>query len=375
MIYLIKDLIYGFILGIANIIPGVSGGTFALILGIYERLLKILTSINKKNILKILSLGRNILKRKTNSIDNLLIHLRELDIYFLARIGVGAIFSILILSSLMKFLLKNHYEYTYAFFSGLIIISLIVPYKLLRKKKILLLLPFIVGIVLTIAVSANVNPANKIKKKSQFYKQQQQQQNVSNETTSSALNLSENTESKKYFAYTYKYSTSDYITIFCSGAIAISAMILPGISGSLVLILLGQYYAVINAISHLRQLSVDDILFLSAFSVGMIFGILIFARIINYFLSRFYNSTMSFLGGLIFGSLYALWPFKQIEILDVYVKENGIITFLIHKQVHTNINVLPANTNMILFSCFFAVAGALIMIFFVKKGIKEGKLE
>ncbi len=142
---------------------------------------------------------------------------------------------------------------------------------------------------------------------------------------------------------------------------------LPGISGSLVLILMGSYFDVISAISALKTLNLDTFAFLSVFTLGVLCGGLLFARLVSFVLERYYNATMSFLIGLMIGSLYALWPFKRtIVMARQYIKQEGLVRLLEHVPVQTNINVLPGSDDPLLTALLFFVLGGIIMMGFVR---------
>lgn len=146
-------------------------------------------------------------------------------------------------------------------------------------------------------------------------------------------------ESGKIASTVQGYSPEDYLYIAFCGALAISATILPGVSGSLVLILLGTYFDVISAISELKSFHWETFVFLGIFGLGVIFGGLLFARLVSFVLYRCYNATMAFLGGLMIGSLYALWPFKETVLMaQQYVKQAGEIICLDNVAVQTNSN-------------------------------------
>jgi len=356
----IKQILSGIVIGIANIIPGVSGGTLALILGIYERLIKILNKFNIETIKLFYRIIKDLVKNKFSkkSLNALLSFIKDIDLIFLIEILIGAGIAIVSLSSLMKYLLINYYEYTYSFFFGLILISIIIPFRLIKKIKIKEILFMILGIGLTLYVAINVNQYDKIKKKSNLHKTIYLQNMKNVDLKNKKIN-----KVNKLFQ---KYNIYDYIVIFISGIIAISAMALPGISGSFVLILLGQYLKIITAISNIFKFNIDDIILLGIFGLGMIIGILIFSRLIEFALKKFKNITISFLIGLIIGSLYALWPFKKFIIMDKYVLKSSVIEIVKNYKVYTNINIMPNSLNLTILSIIFLIAGILIMIPFIK---------
>ncbi|MBU1341107.1 MAG: DUF368 domain-containing protein [Proteobacteria bacterium] len=360
---LIKELVIGFCLGTANIIPGVSGGTFLLIFNIYERVFLILNRINKENSLFFLTCILKIFFKagKAQSLKNFITFLNKNDFIFLIKLLTGSVVAIISLSSLMKYLIVFHFSVTYALFFGLILISIIIPVKLLTEKKAYLILFFLLGAVATIYVAYAVNPYEKVKKKSEVYEDQYVKGQI----------IEKEKQAVKAFSFTGKYSVDEYVYASFCGAVAVSAMILPGISGSLVLILMGEYFEVVSAISGLRMLSLDNAAFLGCFSIGIILGGLFFAKLINIVLKRYYNATMAFLAGLMAGSLYTLWPFKKsIVMVQQYIKKDGVIRIAENVRVYTNINEFPQLGTQVYISLASFIIGCLIMFFFVKKEIK-----
>jgi putative membrane protein len=262
----------GFLIGIANIIPGVSGGTFALILGVFDRIVYSLNDINGGTLEVALRLVGSGFKRDAR--EAFVAEWKRLDATFMVLLIVGAGVSILSVSFLIKFLLAQHYSPTLAFFIGLILPSIAIPWAMLERKGLVLLWA-VPGILLTVGVSL-IMP-----------------------DSSAGLD-------NPLFA-------------FATGAIAISAMILPGISGSYVMLVMGQYQNVLEKITSLQlslakgRIDFGAALWLGALAAGMGVGILLFARLLHFLLRRFRSATMAFLIGLLVGSLYVLWPFKNLD--------------------------------------------------------------
>lgn len=317
-------MFFGYLFGIANIIPGVSGGTFALIFGFYERLLNIINSLNSELIKESFEkLKALLLQREWNEFSDFL---DKKDLWFGVKLGVGAIFAIGSLSALMKYLLQVQFSITYAFFFGLIFTSVIVPFKKIKNKKSLTSIAFLVGVALTIGVSASVNPIDKIAQKSVIYKTKFESQDLIQE---------------KSLAFVGKYSTEEYLIVFVAAMLAVSAMVLPGVSGSLVLIMLGQYFTVITAIANLKSMVLDEFVLLSIFATGMLIGMLLISRAVAWALESFHDTTMYLLTGLITGSFYALWPFKEKVVLAIYEKTSTGIKFNPNKEIYSNVNLWP----------------------------------
>ncbi len=361
----IKELLIGFCLGTANIIPGVSGGTFLLIFKIYERVFTILGNINKSNILY---LCKSLLKivfsnDRFNELILLRAFLKDNDFIFLFKLLVGAIFAIVSLSSLMKYLIVYHFSSTYALFFGLILVSIIIPVRMFSIKKLSLVVFVILGAALTIYVAWAVNPYEKVEKKSALY----QAKYIESQATEKKVDQ----QARKASFYS-SYTLGEYLYAFLCGAVAVCAMVLPGISGSLVLILMGEYFEVVSAISGLAKLNLGDAIFLGCFSLGIIFGGLFFAKLIGAVLKQYYNATMAVLTGLMAGSLYALWPFKKSMVMvEQFIKIDGQINIAQNVRVYTNINELPKIDTQLYLSIGFFIIGCIIMSFFVKKESKS----
>nr|WP_319395878.1 DUF368 domain-containing protein [uncultured Desulfobacter sp.] len=358
----IKELLMGFCLGVANIIPGVSGGTFLLVFGIYERVFLILNQINKSFVFKCLGLIFSCFRHPVAGSKKLYAFFKETGFLFLFKLAVGTMVAIVALSSLMKYLLLHHFSVTYSLFFGLILVSIVIPVKMLRRFDVWAAVCLIAGIALTVWVSAMVNPYDKIKMKSDHLAQAYQVKFAAAGGQEAAA------ESGKPVSPVQGYSSGDYLYIMICGALAISATVLPGVSGSLVLILMGSYFDIISAISELKFLHLETFIFLGIFGLGVVFGGLLFARLVSFVLSRYYNATMGFLGGLMAGSLYALWPFKEtVFMAQQYVKQAGAVVRLENVAVQTNINILPTQDDPMIAACAFFILGCIIMMLFIRK--------
>ena len=358
----IKELFMGFCLGVANIIPGVSGGTFLLVFGIYERVFFILNQINKTFVFKCLGLIFSCFRHPVAGSKELYAFFKKTGFLFLFKLAVGTMVAIIALSSLMKYLLLHHFSVTYSLFFGLILVSIVIPVKMLRRFDVWAAVCLIAGIALTVWVSAMVNPYDKIKMKSDHLAQAYQVQSAA------AAGQERAAESGKPVSPVQGYSSRDYLYIAICGALAISATVLPGVSGSLVLILMGSYFDVISAISELKFLHLETFIFLGLFGLGVVSGGLLFARLVSFVLSRYYNAAMGFLGGLMAGSLYALWPFKEtVFMARQYVKQAGAVVRLENVAVQTNINILPTQDDPIIAACAFFILGCIIMMLFIRK--------
>lgn len=247
----------GFLMGAADIVPGVSGGTVALILGIYQRLLAAISQINGQ------FLGL-VVKGKLREAAELI------DLRFLATLGTGILIGFGGLAKLMHYLMENHLSYTFAAFFGLILGSTILVARLCKPKEhdakaICLLIGILSAVFALWVVSLD------------------------------------RVEAISGHPYT-----------FFSGSIAICAMILPGVSGSYLLLMLGKYHEITGIIKDLPtgEVSGGQLATLAIFSAGCLVGLLLFSRILNWLLARYWNFTMAALCGFMLGSLYRIWPLQ-----------------------------------------------------------------
>lgn len=243
-------------MGAADVIPGVSGGTIAFITGIYDDLIGSLNSINK-TALQLFFSGR--FKDFWKHING----------NFLLSLFCGILISVLSLAGLMHYLLENHPIQTWAFFFGLIVASSIFILRGIDGWNLKTILFLVFGVILGIVVCT-----------------------LSPTTTPDAL----------WF-------------IFLSGAIAICAMILPGISGSFILLILGKYQYIMSTISGLTSGEAigDNLLVLCVFAVGAVCGILAFSRFLHWLLGKYNKETLLVLAGFIIGSLVKVWPWSNME--------------------------------------------------------------
>lgn len=250
----------GACMGAADVIPGVSGGTIAFITGIYDRLIGSINSIDGTAV-KLFFSGK--FKEFWKHIDGT----------FLICLFCGILLSVLSLAGLMQYLLENHPIPTWAFFFGLIAASSIFILKGIKGWNLKSVLFLSLGIVLGIVVCT-----------------------LSPTTTPDAL----------WF-------------IFLSGAIAICAMILPGISGSFILLILGKYQYIMGAISGLTSGEAigESLAILSVFAVGAVCGILAFSRFLHWLLARYHKETLLVLAGFIIGSLVKVWPWSNMEAIVI----------------------------------------------------------
>ena len=237
----------GFAMGAANVIPGVSGGTIALITGIFGRIINALNGLMSFNTWKLLFAGK--FKEFVSKVDG----------RFLLAVMIGAVLSVFTLAKLMQYLLDQYPVQTWAFFLGMIAASAVFMLAEVRCWRVSYGLWIAVGIGLGIAL-CTLSPTE---------------------------------------------TTDDLWFIFMCGAIAICTMILPGVSGSFILLLLGKYEYIMNAISNLNWPV------LAAFGIGCAIGIVAFSKALHWLLARYQQQTMLVLVGFVMGSLIKVWPWSD----------------------------------------------------------------
>ena len=235
----------GFLMGAANVIPGVSGGTIAFLTGIYVELIDSIKSINGQSLGLLL---RGKLAQFWKAVNG----------NFLLALAVGIVVSVFTLAKLMTYLLVNYPIQTWAFFFGLVLVSTVYMIRQLDDLKIKHWLSLAVGAACGVALCL-----------------------VAPSQTGDSL-----------------------LFIFVCGAVAMCTMVLPGISGSFILVLLGKYAFMLDAVGNL------NLPVLIVFAAGAIIGILAFSHALSWLLKKAYNGTMMFLAGLMLGSLVKVWPWK-----------------------------------------------------------------
>lgn len=243
--YLIISL-KGMAMGAADAVPGVSGGTIAFISGIYEELITTISGV-KLSLFKIL---------KT---EGLSAFWSKLNGNFIIALLIGIVISFASFMKLAKYLLEHHPVLIWSFFFGLIIASIYFVGKQIKKWNLASIVALIIGAVSAYFITAIPSLS----------------------TSSSPLFL------------------------FFAGAIAICAMILPGISGSFILVILGAYKTLSTAIDDL------DFKKIALFALGALVGLLSFSHVLKWLFKHYYNITLALLTGFIFGSLNKIWPWKQ----------------------------------------------------------------
>ena len=262
-------LLKGIAMGAADVVPGVSGGTVAFIVGIYEELINSIKSINPTN-LKLLFTFR------------IAAFWKAINANFLLALVSGIGISIFSLAKLITYLLENQPVLVWSFFFGLVLSSTYFVAKTITQWDWKTYLFFIIGTVgayfITVATPTE-------------------------------------TPSSLFF-------------IFLCGAIAICAMILPGISGSFILVLLGKYFYIMNAVKSL------NILIMFVFVCGAFIGITSFSNVLSFLLRKYHNTTIATLAGFMLGSLNKVWPWK--ETIETFTDSHGTIKPLVEENILPN---------------------------------------
>lgn len=238
----------GALVGVANVIPGVSGGTIAVITGIYENIINIVS-----NILKHLRNWKELKK----------------DLIYIIPIGIGAVVGILLLSKLIKFLLESYNMQTMYAFLGLIIGSIPLIFKKANEKKFKkrYLIPFAITLLIMIGLV------------------------ILNSQVDTTVTLQE-----------FEKTPIELFKVGIYGVIGAATMVIPGISGSMVMMIIGVYNAVINAVSAL------DIVILIPFAIGMVVGIILISKLIKLLLEKWHGYTYYAILGFILGSIIFIYP-------------------------------------------------------------------
>ena len=292
-------LLKGIAMGAADVVPGVSGGTIAFISGIYQELIDTINKINFK--------AFKVLRK-----DGLVAAFNYINGSFLISLVLGIGISILTLARLFKWLLEEHPIYVWSFFFGLVVASVLFVGKQIEKWNVKTILSIIIGAILA------------------------------------------------YYITTLPASTNQTEPWFLviAGALAICAMILPGISGAFILLLLGAYKPVIDAIHNF------DIKKISLVAIGAVVGILSFARILKWLFDHQKNVTLAVLTGFIIGSLNKIWPWKQVLSSEMI---NGKLKILQEKSIS------PFNypePNQLGFAIVLAIIGFLMILLLERLGKK-----
>lgn len=306
-------------MGAADVVPGVSGGTIAFISGIYEELVSTIHNLN----LKLFTVWKE---------KGFLTAWKIYNLRFLLILFGGVFTSILSLAKLIGWLLENHPIMVWSFFFGLIVASILYVGKQIK--------PWNTKIIIAIVLAGLGS----------------------------------------YFITLAEPMTSpdNYWFIFLSGFIAIIAMILPGISGSFILVLMGSYASILQTVNNLTgsiqeanwQLFTDALLKITLFILGAIIGLKLFSGVLTWLFKNYKNITLAVLTGFMIGALNKVWPWK--EVLSWRLNSDGDEVPLLEKSI------MPQNFEgePQLFAAIFCVIFGFLTIFLleqiaVKKSVKN----
>ena len=290
-------------MGAADVVPGVSGGTIAFITGIYEELINSIKSINLKS-LKLFFTGK--FAEFWSAINGT----------FLISVLLGIGISVFSLAKGLEYLLNHFPILVWSFFFGLIIASAIYVARAIKQWSVGTIIAGVAGIVVAYFITV-ITPAE---------------------------------------------ANTSYWFIFIAGSIAICAMILPGISGSFILVLLGMYKFILAAVSNF------EIAVILTFLVGAAIGIIAFSNVLSWLLKKYHNLTIAVLAGFMVGSLNKVWPWKQIT--ETFTDRHGEVKPLVE------VNVLPASYEQITGTDALIVEAVLLAIvgfalIFVVEGVSK----
>ena len=292
----------GVAMGAADVVPGVSGGTIAFISGIYEELLTSISNIN-------LSLLQTLKNKGLNEAWN------QLNGNFLISLLLGIFISVVSLAKVITWLLDKHPILLWSFFFGLVLASIIYIAKQITQWNSIAYVLLVIGAVLAYYITT-LNPL-----------------------------VSEN---------------SSFLFLFLAGALAICAMILPGISGSFILVLLGAYKPILTAVSN------RNITIVAVVGAGAVLGLLSFSRVLKWLFAHYKNYTLAVLTGFILGSLNKIWPWKKV--LTYRINSHG-------EQVPFNeLSISPTSyegDSQILYAVALAALGFGLIILLEKIAVKK----
>ena len=301
----VKDFVViglkGMAMGAADVVPGVSGGTIAFISGIYEELLTSISNVNFSLI-------------KTLKSDGIKAAWKQVNGAFLLSLFAGIFVSIVSLAKVIKWMLENEPILLWSFFFGLVLASVIYIAKQITKWNVLTVILLIAGAGLAYYITT-LNPL-----------------------------VTENSSS---------------LFLFLAAALAICAMILPGISGAFILVLLGAYKPVLAAVNN------RDFTSIAIVGAGAVVGLLTFSRILKWLFTNFKNYTLAILTGFIIGSLNKIWPWK--ETLTWRTNSHGIEVPLNQQSV----SPFHFEDNQLLYAIGLAIVGFGLILLLEKLAVKK----
>lgn len=298
---MLKLFATGMAMGSADVVPGVSGGTMALIFGVYERLIQSIKTVSGQS-LKLFLKGK--FKESILSVPW----------EFLLPLLFGLFTAIITMANAISWMLVNQPVIIWSFFFGLVAASVLVLAKKVKVWSLGCLVGFLTGGIGTYLLVAAVPVA----------------------------------------------TPNTYLAMFVSGAIAIVAMILPGISGSFLLLLMGKYAQVLEAVTN------RDILTLAVFMLGAVVGLALFSRVLSWLFANYHDLVMATLTGVLLGSLRKLWPWK--EVLTTTLDRHGDMVPL------SEANVIPTVVDLnVLIAVVFCCVGLGLILYLSRFDARKHK--
>lgn len=255
----------GIVMGIAEIVPGVSASTATLLLGIYDDFINLLASVTD-----FLNMLLQFLLRKTDK-DSLVKSFRKIKIFYGIQLFLGMAFGIVLFSNLVDYLYSGYEGYIKAVFFGIILASLIIPFKVVRKPGLYDLLFFVIGFTL-------------------FY---------------TVLHIGQVADSENMPLW----------LVFAGGAISVTGMVLPGVNSSFLLIPLGIYELILNLISEFSKFNFTGKLIYQAiaFAVGLAVGVITIVRLLKWAFAKHITKLFSLIAGIMIASLSGIWPYTDLQ--------------------------------------------------------------
>jgi putative membrane protein len=304
----IANFFKGFAMGTANVIPGVSGGTIALITGIFERIINSLKSFNV-GALKMLLKG------------DFKAFASHTDLGFLSVVMLGMIVSIFTVAKLLSFLFLNYPIFIWSYFFGLIIASIWLVGKTISTYNTTVILFIILGTAIAVSITI-LSPARE---------------------------------------------NDSFLYLIICGVVAICSMILPGISGSFVLVLMGNYALVLRSITEL------NITNLAAIGIGCAIGLPAFSHLLSWLYKKYKNQTIAMLTGFILGSLAVIWPWKlSFDNTGSLLAANEFGALLTpDSKVFSYERIMPDIDGLFVVAIIIAVLGFLSIYILEKSAIKK----
>ncbi len=306
----VSHFIKGILIGIANVVPGVSGGTIALITGILERLLNVIKHTLSLQSFKLL------LKAKFNEWAD------YVDVRFAAAVFLGVLVAIISIARLFEYLFKHYPVFIWAFFFGLVLASVYFVMKTIKRIHVTVVFLFVIGIAAAVSI-ALLHPASENK---------------------------------------------DPLYLFICGIVAAASMILPGISGSFVLVLMGNYELImIHSINNVT------ISVLTLVILGAVVGMLALSHILSWLFKHFPDQIIALLSGFMAGSLLIIWPWKE-----VIWKTNSMGELILSRSGDKIVEkyswFFPSDFTQEVFIAFLIMLTGIVMVWLLEKFAEKNKV-